>query len=126
MIHSNMILRLIQVPVYEVESLKHILPSLPFKSCHVLKLYSLRFLYPGICMYKYSLTFLCLQLRKSFPNIRLSLPPKRWFRDNFDKNFIEDRQLGLQAFVDNCVGHKDICNRSVLFDLMSFSRSHIF
>lgn len=60
------------------------------------------------------------RLRKSFPNIRLSLPPKRWFRDNFDKNFIEDRQLGLQAFVDNCVGHKDICNSKPVREFFCF------
>ncbi|XP_048752852.2 sorting nexin-16-like isoform X2 [Ostrea edulis] len=60
------------------------------------------------------------RLRKCFPNIRLSLPPKRWFRDNFDKNFIEDRQLGLQAFIDNCVGHKEICNSKPVREFFCF------
>ncbi|XP_061189563.1 sorting nexin-16-like [Saccostrea echinata] len=60
------------------------------------------------------------RLRKCFPNIRLSLPPKRWFRDNFDKNFIEDRQLGLQAFIDNCIGHKDICNSKPVREFFCF------
>ncbi|KAL8576684.1 hypothetical protein ACOMHN_025159 [Nucella lapillus] len=50
------------------------------------------------------------RLRHLFPGFRLSLPPKRWFRDNFDPNFLEDRMLGLQAFLDNITGHKDICN----------------
>lgn len=118
-----MILRLI----CEGESLKHIFPFLPYESCHVLEFIQLE-IFIWYC-YEHvlnSLTFLYLQLRKCFPNIRLSLPPKRWFRDNFDKNFIEDRQLGLQAFVDNCVGHKDICNRSVLLKLISFIRSYTF
>lgn len=50
------------------------------------------------------------RLKHMFPGFRLSLPPKRWFRDNFDPNFLEDRMLGLQAFLDNITGHKDICN----------------
>lgn len=46
-----------------------------------------------------------------FPGFRLSLPPKRWFKDNYDSDFLEDRQLGLQAFLQNLVAHKDISNR---------------
>ena len=45
-----------------------------------------------------------------FPGFRLSLPPKRWFKDNYDSDFLEDRQLGLQAFMQNLVAHKDIAN----------------
>ncbi|XP_038069943.1 sorting nexin-16-like isoform X2 [Patiria miniata] len=48
------------------------------------------------------------KLRHIFPIFRLALPPKRWFGSNFDPNFLEDRQLGLQAFIDNIIGHKDI------------------
>lgn len=52
----------------------------------------------------------CLQLKEMFPGFRLSLPPKRWFKDNYDTDFLEDRQLGLQAFLQNLVAHKDIAN----------------
>lgn len=45
-----------------------------------------------------------------FPGFRLSLPPKRWFKDNYDSGFLEDRQLGLQAFLQNLIAHKDIAN----------------
>lgn len=45
-----------------------------------------------------------------FPGFRLALPPKRWFKDNYDLDFLEDRQLGLQAFLQNLVAHKDIAN----------------
>ncbi|XP_078689655.1 uncharacterized protein LOC144920974 isoform X9 [Branchiostoma floridae x Branchiostoma belcheri] len=48
------------------------------------------------------------KLRNLFPTFRLALPPKRWFKDNFDPNFLEDRILGLQAFVNNVIGHVDI------------------
>ncbi|XP_070574374.1 sorting nexin-16-like isoform X2 [Ptychodera flava] len=48
------------------------------------------------------------QLKLKFPSFRLALPPKKWFGNNFDKEFLEDRLLGLQAFVSNITGHKDI------------------
>lgn len=60
------------------------------------------------------------RVRKRFPGIRLSLPPKRWFRDNYDKNFLEDRLLGLQAFVDNCTSNTDICNSKPVREFFCF------
>ncbi|XP_071959207.1 uncharacterized protein [Antedon mediterranea] len=48
------------------------------------------------------------KLKRFFPTFRLALPPKRWFGDNYDANFLEDRQLGLQAFINNVTSHKDI------------------
>lgn len=57
----------------------------------------------------------CVQLKEMFPGFRLSLPPKRWFKDNYDSDFLEDRQLGLQAFMQNLVAHKDIANWYVTF-----------
>lgn len=59
------------------------------------------------------LTCLCVcefQLKEVFPGFRLSLPPKRWFKDNYNSDFLEDRQLGLQAFLQNLVAHKDVAN----------------
>ncbi|XP_059403259.1 sorting nexin-16 isoform X2 [Carassius carassius] len=50
------------------------------------------------------------KLKDMFPGFRLSLPPKRWFKDNYETEFLEDRQLGLQAFLQNLVAHKDISN----------------
>eukprot|EP00062_Callorhinchus_milii_P011876 gi/632958303/ref/XP_007894959.1/ PREDICTED: sorting nexin-16 isoform X1 [Callorhinchus milii] len=50
------------------------------------------------------------KLKEMFPGFRLALPPKRWFKDNYDPTFLEDRQLGLQAFLQNLVAHKDIAN----------------
>ncbi|XP_042570808.1 sorting nexin-16 [Cyprinus carpio] len=50
------------------------------------------------------------KLKEMFPGFRLSLPPKRWFKDNYETEFLEDRQLGLQAFLQNLVAHKDIAN----------------
>jgi sorting nexin-16 len=49
------------------------------------------------------------QLGYIFPTFRLSLPPKKWF-GNFNPEFLEERQLGLQAFLNNIVGHRDVAN----------------
>ncbi|XP_075069826.1 sorting nexin-16 isoform X2 [Mixophyes fleayi] len=50
------------------------------------------------------------KLKEMFPGFRLALPPKRWFKDNYEYDFLEERQLGLQAFLQNLVAHKDIAN----------------
>ncbi|XP_038820205.1 sorting nexin-16-like [Salvelinus namaycush] len=50
------------------------------------------------------------KLKELFPRFRLSLPPKRWFKDNYDMEFLEERQLGLQAFLQNLIAHRDITN----------------
>ncbi|XP_062986963.1 sorting nexin-16 [Elgaria multicarinata webbii] len=50
------------------------------------------------------------KLKEMFPGFRLALPPKRWFKDNYNPDFLEDRQMGLQAFLQNLVAHKDIAN----------------
>ncbi|KAM8967324.1 sorting nexin-16 [Pelodytes ibericus] len=50
------------------------------------------------------------KLKEMFPGFRLALPPKRWFKDNYNYDFLEERQFGLQAFLQNLVAHKDIAN----------------
>uniref|UniRef100_A0A8C2RAG8 Sorting nexin 16 n=1 Tax=Capra hircus TaxID=9925 RepID=A0A8C2RAG8_CAPHI len=57
-------------------------------------------------------------LKEMFPGFRLALPPKRWFRDNYNADFLEDRQLGLQAFLQNLVAHKDIANCLAVRDFL--------
>ncbi|XP_066969710.1 uncharacterized protein [Macrobrachium rosenbergii] len=56
------------------------------------------------------------RLRSEFPGLRFALPPKRWFGDNFDPIFLEDRQLGLQAFIDNIIGHAKIREKKCVRD----------
>ncbi|XP_008305915.1 sorting nexin-16 isoform X2 [Cynoglossus semilaevis] len=58
------------------------------------------------------------KLKEMFPGFRLSLPPKRWFKDNYDSDFLEDRQLGLQAFLQNLVAHKDISNSQAVREFL--------
>lgn len=40
------------------------------------------------------------RIKAEQPNINLPLPGKRWFRDNFEPAFLEDRVRGLQIFVN--------------------------
>lgn len=54
------------------------------------------------------------KLKELFPRFRLSLPPKRWFKDNYDMEFLEERQIGLQTFLQNLIAHKDITNSAVV------------
>ncbi|XP_053565207.1 LOW QUALITY PROTEIN: sorting nexin-16-like [Bombina bombina] len=50
------------------------------------------------------------KLKEMFPGFRLALQPKSWFKDNYNYDFLEERQFGLQAFLQNLVAHKDIAN----------------
>lgn len=60
------------------------------------------------------------KLKEMFPGFRLSLPPKRWFKDNYDTDFLEERQLGLQAFLQNLVAHKDIAHSLAVREFLCF------
>ncbi|XP_073347949.1 sorting nexin-16-like [Pagrus major] len=48
------------------------------------------------------------KLKELFPSFCLALPPKRWFKDNYDEEFLDKRQIGLQTFLQNLTLHKDI------------------
>uniref|UniRef100_A0A673AGM0 Sorting nexin-16 n=1 Tax=Sphaeramia orbicularis TaxID=375764 RepID=A0A673AGM0_9TELE len=50
------------------------------------------------------------KLRELFPSVCLTLPPKRWFKNNYDEEFLEARQTGLQTFLQNLTLDKDIIN----------------
>lgn len=69
------------------------------------------------CIFRRYTDFLRLnkKLSGSFPGCRFSLPPKRWFGDNFDPRFLENRLQGLQAFINNLIGHHTVFSRSVKF-----------
>lgn len=41
------------------------------------------------------------KLKCEFPSLNLALPRKRWFGDNFNPSFIEERMRGLQKFLDS-------------------------
>uniref|UniRef100_A0A671WWM0 PX domain-containing protein n=2 Tax=Sparus aurata TaxID=8175 RepID=A0A671WWM0_SPAAU len=48
------------------------------------------------------------KLKKLFPSFCLALPPKRWFKDNYDEEFLDKRQIGLQTFLQKLTLHKDV------------------
>ncbi|XP_076336654.1 uncharacterized protein LOC143239455 isoform X2 [Tachypleus tridentatus] len=47
-------------------------------------------------------------LRTLFPDLRLKLPPKRWFGDNFETSFLENRLIGLQTFINNILVQQEL------------------
>ncbi|KAG8014002.1 Sorting nexin-16 [Nibea albiflora] len=47
-------------------------------------------------------------LKELFPSIGLALPPKHWFKNNYDEEFLEERQIGLQTFLQKLTLHRDI------------------
>lgn len=49
------------------------------------------------------------KLKTDFPSVKLTLPRKRWFGNNFDPNFLEDRIYGLQCFVNSILEHQELC-----------------
>ncbi|KAG0710721.1 Sorting nexin-16 [Chionoecetes opilio] len=55
-------------------------------------------------------------LRKEFPGVHFALPPKRWFGNNFDPIFLEDRQLDLQAFINNIIDFTRIREKKCVRD----------
>lgn len=52
------------------------------------------------------------RLKDAYPNFHIRLPGKRWFKDNFNPEFIEERAKGLQFFINNVMNHGQICQSS--------------
>lgn len=48
------------------------------------------------------------KLKRLFPGFQLNLPPKRFFKDNFNRNFIQKRQNGLQEFLRHLFSLQEI------------------
>ncbi|CAB4023242.1 sorting nexin-16-like, partial [Paramuricea clavata] len=59
-------------------------------------------------------------LKKLFPNFLLTLPPKRVFGDNFDREFIQRRQEGLDEFVRNILNHNEISQSAPVLRFFRF------
>ncbi|XP_049784891.1 sorting nexin-16 [Schistocerca cancellata] len=56
------------------------------------------------------------KLRSEFPDVKLQLPRKRWFGDNFDPAFLSDRIKGLQGFVNAILNHQELCSAQAVKD----------
>uniref|UniRef100_A0A1B6CDF5 PX domain-containing protein n=1 Tax=Clastoptera arizonana TaxID=38151 RepID=A0A1B6CDF5_9HEMI len=56
------------------------------------------------------------KLKSEFPNYNLNLPKKKWFGDNFNTNFIENRISGLQAFINAIAKDEKLIGSSVVKD----------
>lgn len=49
------------------------------------------------------------KLKNLSPDFFIPLPPKRWFLDNFDRHFLEERRQGLQEFINRILSSKILC-----------------
>jgi hypothetical protein len=49
------------------------------------------------------------KLKTDFPLVKLILPKKCWFRNNFDPDFLTGRIHGLQCFVNSILEHQELC-----------------
>ena len=54
------------------------------------------------------------RIKAEQPHLMLPLPGKRWFRDNFEPAFLEDRVRGLQIFVNDIL--KKLPNHPIVRD----------
>ncbi|XP_074545157.1 sorting nexin-16-like isoform X2 [Halichoeres trimaculatus] len=48
------------------------------------------------------------KLKELYPCSNLALPPKRWFKDNYNEEFLEERLSGLQMFLQSLTFHKEV------------------
>ena len=60
------------------------------------------------------------ELRKLLSDFNGVLPPKRYFGDNFDANFIEQRRKGLQEYIDNVLIRQDIISVKPVLEFFCF------
>ncbi|XDV26867.1 hypothetical protein PO909_030494 [Leuciscus waleckii] len=57
------------------------------------------------------------KLKEIFPAFNFVLPPKRWF-NNFNAEFLEERQLGLQDFLQHLVAQKYLRNSEAVREFL--------
>ncbi|XP_028834140.1 sorting nexin-16 isoform X1 [Denticeps clupeoides] len=54
------------------------------------------------------------QLKETFPQLKFSLPPKRWFKDNYEAGFLQERQQRLHGFLQQLVAHRDVAHSAAV------------
>lgn len=59
-------------------------------------------------------------LRKLFTEFNGTLPPKKYFGDNFDPAFIEIRKTGLQEYIDNVIIRQDVISSQPAVEFFCF------
>lgn len=66
------------------------------------------------------------KLKTEFPHIELMLPRKRWFGDNFNSSFIEERIQGLQKLINNIVSNTELMNTPSVRDFFCLDEPPIY
>jgi hypothetical protein len=60
-------------------------------------------------------------LKKRFPAKEFSLPPKRYFGDNFDPRFLNSRRLGLQGFLYMITRQREVLKSSPVIEFLAIN-----
>lgn len=66
------------------------------------------------------------KLKNEFPHIDISLPRKRWFGDNFNRGFIEERISGLQKLINSIVASSELMNTPSVRDFFCLDEPPIY
>ncbi|KAI5734085.1 hypothetical protein M8J77_002239 [Diaphorina citri] len=66
------------------------------------------------------------KLKAEFPHIDLPLPRKRWFGDNFNRGFIEERIQGLQKLINSIVASTELMNTPSIRDFFCLDEPPIY
>lgn len=59
---------------------------------------------------------LCSRLKHSYPSLALLMPRKKYFGNNFDPTFLEERVQGLQTFVNAVISIPALLESSQIQD----------
>lgn len=66
------------------------------------------------------------KLKTEFPHIDLPLPRKRWFGDNFNRGFIEERISGLQKLINSIVSSTELMTTPSVRDFFCLDEPPIY
>ncbi|KAL1456932.1 hypothetical protein WDU94_001617 [Cyamophila willieti] len=66
------------------------------------------------------------KLKSEFPHIGLMLPRKRWFGDNFNRGFIEERIQGLQKLINSIVNSAELMSTPSVRDFFCLDEPPIY
>lgn len=69
---------------------------------------------------------LCSKLKGMYPELSLIMPKKKWFGNNFDPNFLEERIQGLQAFVNAIISMPDLLNSQQIQDFFCLNEPPVY
>lgn len=114
--HCNDILEQVQVPIVGYETLEERAKFTVFKLEVRKNAYETWYIFRRYSDFER----LRRQLHQSFPNLQLVLPVKKWFGDNFEMAFLDERKAGLQTFVNSILSNKEVKYSTIVRQFFCF------